>query len=156
MYDPYNTTVNFAVPSESILSSFYPINSLTDLKDEIEAGVVNLLLKMYAETSSDKSHVLSFDSKKIVPNSEDIDLIGCEDRDTIYQQKFVKTDDAYIKMTKGMIQSLRENSFNTVLGILATDKSVITLKLKTSSNILEAGCRCLETLSEKKHTRLPS
>ena len=150
MYDPFNTSVNFAVPSESILNSFCPIDSLKDLKGEIEPGIVNPLLEMYAETSSDKSHVLSFDGKKIIPNSADIDLIGCEDTDTIYQQKCLKTDDAYIKMTIGMIQSLRENSFNTVLDIPVTEKSVINSEINDIFKHIGSRLQMLRDIKRKK------
>ena len=84
-YDPLLSKVNFAVPSESILSSFSPIESLQSVNGDIGPGIVSPLLKRNTEHNVNKSHVLSFDGKKIVPNSVEIDLFGCGDATAQHQ-----------------------------------------------------------------------
>ena len=93
-YNPLETSINFVVPSEPVLTEFCPIEALKACKNAISPGVIEPILKTYASNAQSESHVLSFDSKKIIPNTAQTDLLGCEDSETLKMQESMKDDNA--------------------------------------------------------------
>ena len=88
------------------LSSFSPNDLLQSVNGEIGTGIVSPLLKRNTEHNVNKSHVLSFDGKKIVPNSVEIDLFCCGDATAQHQIHLSKEDDSFIGKIEGLILTI--------------------------------------------------
>ena len=84
-FDPLDTVINFAVPHENVLSGFCPVESMKDYKT-VGPGKVEPVLNIYASSKREQSQILTFDGKKIIPNTAKIDLLGCEDADIEIKQ----------------------------------------------------------------------
>lgn len=55
----------------------------------------------------EQSQVLTFDGKKIIPNTAKIDLLGCEDKETFKMNKNIRDDMAYIEAIENVIDKLK-------------------------------------------------
>ena len=84
-FDPLDTVINFAVPHENVLSGFCPVESMKDYKT-VGPGKVEPVLNIYASSKREQSQILTFDGKKIIPNTAKTDLLGCEDADIEIKQ----------------------------------------------------------------------
>ena len=123
--DPSLTSINFAVPSDRVLSTYCPITSLKDCNETIQPGPIKPLLDICGQSHSNKSHVLSFDGKKIVPNSADIDLMGCEDDDVLNQQKCVREDLKCIQDLEEVTEKLQKEESMEHIGDIEQKNWVI-------------------------------
>ena len=85
----HTTSINFAVPSQSVVNKFVPIECLDIYVKRIEPGVLTPIieLRVYGNKNRDVSHILTFDGKKIVPKSTEIDLLYCDENRQISLKK---------------------------------------------------------------------
>lgn len=77
LYDPQESTVNFAVPSTSILRKMNPFE-----KDSLKPGMFDTILSNLAELDNGNTYKLAVDAKKISKGRGkimgDVDLFGFE------------------------------------------------------------------------------
>ena len=139
-FDPALTNINFAVPSDRILSSYCPVDALKDCKGVINPGPIQPMLDIYGAQSSRKSHVLAFDGKKIIPNSAEIDLMGCEDDETLNQQKCVEEDSMYIAKLEGIVETLGRDQNQHLADSVSGDER---------SSIIDTLLDCLRCISNR-------
>ncbi|XP_045178040.2 uncharacterized protein LOC123538138 [Mercenaria mercenaria] len=85
MFDPQNASVNFACPSESILSSVNPLGD--ELPTFYKPGLMEPMIKFKAQKDDkNNSYVLMLDGKKI-KRGTDVDLLGFETDKTLKERE---------------------------------------------------------------------
>ena len=77
-YDPLETKVNFAVLSDTVLNGYCPFDGIDQFKNGVPSGVINPVIEVYSSAGKDSSHILTLVGKKLIPNSANINLMGCE------------------------------------------------------------------------------
>ena len=70
-YDPAETSVKFTVPNKQVLADFSPISALQTCTGSVFQGSIKPIIDMNNSDLNRTSHVLTFDGKKIVPNTAD-------------------------------------------------------------------------------------
>ena len=128
-YDPLKTSVNFAVPSEQVLSSFCPFDSLEQYKNGVPPGVIEPIVEVYAKHGEANSHIPTFDGKKLVPNSAEINLLGCEDKTTLKMKHTLEEDEKCLQDISSLIENLHESSTQLLQDISDTDKGPLAQEL---------------------------
>ena len=149
-YDPLKTTVNFAVPADPVLSAFCPFSGLEKYKNGVPPGIIQPTVEMYATHGEAKSHILTFDGKKVVPNSANINLIGCEDENTLKLQQILSEDENKIHEISGIIENLQESSINLITDLNLTDRGPLIQKLLS---VFQHIGRRLEIVRELKNKK---
>lgn len=61
---------------------------------------------MYSSSEKATSHVMTFDGKQIIPNTADIELLGCEDETTIKLQKTLQENESCIERISKIIDDI--------------------------------------------------
>ena len=70
-----------------MVNKFVPIECLDRYEKRIEPGVLTPIIELYGNKNRDVSHISTFDGKKIVPKSTEIDSLDCDDHKQIYFKK---------------------------------------------------------------------
>ena len=153
-FDPRQTKINFAVPSESVLTNFSPIESLRDIKGEIDPGVCSAILQLCSQQSDNRSHILAFDGKKIVPNSAPIDLLGCEDAETLQQNESIRKDSQYVNKLQGLIEMLENSSVQQLCEIPSDSATIIKENLLDVFRHIGRRIQLLRSIKRKKEYAL--
>ncbi|XP_052245773.1 uncharacterized protein LOC127854757 [Dreissena polymorpha] len=132
---PSSSKINFACPSNSVLSQFNPLGF--ELNCDVSTGLIDHMLDLVAKNSKETiSYVLMFDGKKI-KRGADADLLGFE-KEPLSEKKLKFDSDIAIVST--MLQKSKE-----IEALMECGKSIND---KVTSDLFQEIMKCFKVVSK--------
>ena len=150
LYDPQKTKINFAVPNEAALNSYCPFEGVDKFENGVPPGPIDPVIKVYATAGEGTSHIMAFDGKKIIPNSANIDLLGCEDENTLQMQNTINEDEKCINHISEIIDIIQNTNTEQLGQLESADKLTLAGRIKNTFQHIGHRMQTIRDLKNKK------